>query len=602
MRPESRGMMAPGMRPGTGMGRPGTGRRPGTGVVPPSRMGTARQGPINTAGVGLNTDMNISDRPVTQQGLSGMRTAGNGPSRQIQDETYFLSMLRSKCTEIMKEIETLKGSIEQGQKDNAAYGQLERKYEALTNEMRGLQGHLADYNLLLDRTRAHREVDEVNEEAATLGQTNHADRQRVDELFQHRNALETQARDVEHQLMRHQQELADRLEQVDPAMKETFMKLSQKQQVLSLQELPKRQSDLAFFDERTREMEGALQRDPLRSKAFRLREELGRLERLHRSLQQELDGPQLSEEEQREQLLARVKADNAQIADAEKRLTEAQEAIRGGKKRLAQLASDMKEADDPKAQKYQELYQRDKEMSELIDTFDATKAAETKKIEKAQEEVVRLLQSISRKLAMQESTDAMSDERLAEMKSDLDFKRDQMDHSVSTSERLQRELTQRKTELEKIETLDEKIGVELKQLDEKLHMMAEELTTFEDLPGLKGRAEEERSEALAAKSEAEGKIGALKSRAAATKKKYEELKAKLSKDEVAVALDELEAKMKHQEQTVWVLTEYIETKGAETFFEPIAEDCINIVQGVNAETIAVLQERPVFSAAQLQPY
>ena len=91
------------------------------------------------SGVGLNTNMNISDRPVTQQGLSGMRTAGMGPQRQIQDNSYFLTQLRQKSTEIMKEIEVLKGSVEQGQKDNAAYGQLERKYETLSNDMRTLQ-------------------------------------------------------------------------------------------------------------------------------------------------------------------------------------------------------------------------------------------------------------------------------------------------------------------------------------------------------------------------------------------------------------------------------------------------------------------------------
>ena len=59
---------------------------------------------------------------------------------------------------------------------------------------------------------------------------------------------------------------------------------------------------------------------------------------------QELDGPQLTEEQQREQLLAKVKADNALIAESEKSLSESQEAIRAGKKKLAQLANDMKEA------------------------------------------------------------------------------------------------------------------------------------------------------------------------------------------------------------------------------------------------------------------
>ncbi len=342
------------------MMRPGTGARAALG----SRQGTARQGPVNMSGVGLNTNMSISDRPVTQQGLSGMKTAGMGPARQIQDNSFYLQQLRAKCSEIQKEIGTLKEVVEQGQRDNSAYGQLERKYEVLTNDMRTLQGQLADHNLLLDRTRVHREVDDVMEEAHALAQTNHADRQRVDELFQHRTALESQARDVEHQLMRHHAELADTLEQVDPNMKETFLKLTGRHQLLANQELPKRQADLAFFDERVREMEAAVARDPARSKAYRYREELMRLERLHHAISAELDGPQLSEAEQKEQLLARVKADNASIAEGERRLTEAQDFIRSGKKQLSQLANDLSDANDPKAKKY-----------EVRDASDATRLA-----------------------------------------------------------------------------------------------------------------------------------------------------------------------------------------------------------------------------------
>ena len=71
-------------------------------------------------------------------------------------------------------------------------------------------------------------------------------------------------------------------------------------------------------------------------------------------------------------------------------------AIKAGKKQLSQLKNDAQDANDPKAQKYQELFQRDKEMSELIDTFEPTKASETAKIEKAQAECVRLLLAASR--------------------------------------------------------------------------------------------------------------------------------------------------------------------------------------------------------------
>lgn len=59
---------------------------------------------------------------------------------------------------------------------------------------------------------------------------------------------------------------------------------------------------------------------------------------------------------------------------------------------LSQLENEMTEGPDPKAQKYQELFAKDKEMSELIDTFEDKRDAEQKKIETSQEKIVSLLQ------------------------------------------------------------------------------------------------------------------------------------------------------------------------------------------------------------------
>lgn len=70
-----------GMRPGSGQvgAPPGTGMRvPGTGMRPP---GTG----ANSQGVGMVTNVEINARPVTQQGMSGMKTAGQGPGRQVNN-------------------------------------------------------------------------------------------------------------------------------------------------------------------------------------------------------------------------------------------------------------------------------------------------------------------------------------------------------------------------------------------------------------------------------------------------------------------------------------------------------------------------------------
>jgi len=303
----------------------------------------------------------------------------------------------------------------------------------------------------------------------------------------------------------------------------------------------------------------------------------------------------LSIPEQREMLLKRVKSDNAEIADIERRVAETQDALRKGRAQLAQLKTDASAAVDPKVQKHQELFQRDKEMSELIKTFDEKKKEEVEKVAKAQAEIVRLLGSVSRKSEFLDNSSGLSTSKLTEIKADLDFKQMQMDNSTTTSSRLNQELEKRKVELDKINTLDQKISTELTQLQDKMRTMKEELGVFSDLKTVKALSADQRETIANSLHKANAAAARAKEKSAELKKRYEEVKLKLSGDETHGALEELEQKMRHLEQTVFLLAEYIDTKGAETEYRPVADECINVLSLINQETVSVLAEQPVFA-------
>lgn len=42
----------------------------------------------------LNSQIKVADRPVTQQGLRGIKTGSQGPNRQVQDRSYYMGLLR----------------------------------------------------------------------------------------------------------------------------------------------------------------------------------------------------------------------------------------------------------------------------------------------------------------------------------------------------------------------------------------------------------------------------------------------------------------------------------------------------------------------------
>ena len=133
----------------------------------------------------METEVKVSDRPVTQQGMMGMRVRTAGPGRQVQDNTYYLGLLRNKITEIT-EINKFKREIDQFHADNSQYAQLERKYESYIKEVRQLEGQLADYNLAMDKTRTGSDPADLAQYQARLKEKNDYEKREVDNIFMRR--------------------------------------------------------------------------------------------------------------------------------------------------------------------------------------------------------------------------------------------------------------------------------------------------------------------------------------------------------------------------------------------------------------------------------
>ena len=116
---------------------------------------------VNLGGVGYNTKVSSVDRPVTNHGLSGMNAQGIGPGRQIYDRNYYNNLMRNKNNEIAAEINKMKTEVDEINRDNATYLQLERKYETLIKDVRKFEGDLADYNLALDKHRSDTKPEDI---------------------------------------------------------------------------------------------------------------------------------------------------------------------------------------------------------------------------------------------------------------------------------------------------------------------------------------------------------------------------------------------------------------------------------------------------------
>jgi len=125
-------------------------------------------------------------------------------------------------------------------------------------------------------------------------------------------------------------------------------------------------------------------------------------------------------------------------------------------------------------------------MTQFLEKFEQNKIDVMEDQKRTKETIVALLSHISSGIG---TTDILpSQERLEEMKDEVSFKTKQLETSQQTMSRLQEQRVKRMAEMEKINSLDEKIGIELGQLNEKMGKMKTDMGNYDDIEGLRARA------------------------------------------------------------------------------------------------------------------
>lgn len=284
---------------------------------------------------------------MTQQGL-GAPLKPQGPGRQVADRTYYAGEIRGKIHEITQETQSLRAEIAKKESDTALHGQLERRYEEVAKEVRGLEGDLADFNLALDKLRTHADPSDIQQLHNHMHQRNQQERARVDQLFLRRAAVDKQASAVEQELQAVHAEAAQRLAAMGEGVQAEYDEL----RVRALQA----SEELHAKEARALELEARIRhaRMELGSDAFRTHEQGLELLRRRRELEQRrtaleaevADAEQgvSSPEEMRERLLQRVKDLNASIKEGEQRIKQLEEELEAQQDVAQQRRAELTEA------------------------------------------------------------------------------------------------------------------------------------------------------------------------------------------------------------------------------------------------------------------
>uniref|UniRef100_A0A8C2BTU0 Intraflagellar transport 74 n=1 Tax=Cyprinus carpio TaxID=7962 RepID=A0A8C2BTU0_CYPCA len=523
-RPVSRGSFGPGSgRPPTALRPPQTAVRVSTAMIPGSARPGSRAGPVASPGV-LSAQIKVADRPVTQQGLSGMKTGMKGPQRQILDKSYYLGLLRSKINELTMESSKLQKDIDTFNQENSVYLSYEKRAEVLAGEIKDLQGHLADYNMLVDKLNTNTEMDEVVNDIIMLKAQNDREAQSMDVIFTERREFTF-----------------------------TFLLLFTgtphlPSSLICIQELDSLQEELDALMSRKETIEADLVHSQAKQEAVVLHEKLLELENRKDAMLAE-DRTMGSPQEERESLFKQVKENNQEIASMERQLSEVREKISHLTEEMRQLDADMEEHQGAE-----------------------NKSQEQQLIRDAQSSIVALLEHSSRNLNRLQQLSAVTAQELRSMQEDLSFKETEMQKSQSTAKGLSSESERLQQDLLKVEQLESKVSTELQTLRDQLKLMKQEIHTYRDLDALKAAGEDRKKRLQEDRVTLTQRKDTFKKIIHNMNEEYESLKNQLQENETHVELTNMERKWQHLEQNNFVMKEFIASKGVESDYRPVMKN------------------------------
>ena len=457
--------------------------------------------PASRAGIGLHTAVSVAERPITQQGLTGLKTGGRGPQRQFQDKSYFLGALRTKMAELTGEINKLSREVETQSKEQSTYLAYDKRVKELAEDVTGYQGQLADYNLLVDKLNTDTDRADVELECRELSAENEQLGGEVEQLWSEKQQKEHQIQQLELELEQERNMVDNLVAAMQPDLRERFLQLkgANAQYSVAMEQM---NQELDVLNSRKVSLEDELAVSAIKREAVMLYQQLGEAEAGRDKLLEEarLRGTPAQE---RERLLGQVKDDNAEISIMERHILEAQEKLRQINEERDQLEQDLEENQSERNQKYRELKKREDTMDQFLAGYEENKAQELQRMQDLETDITKLMESMSTSLSM--VGHLPTSQAFTTMKEDLAFKEGELEKSKNTIEGLNREHQQLTLNLDKIEALEDKIKTEMTTLKEKMTTMEEEMVTFSDLEKLRTEAEEKRQKLEVEREELSGR-------------------------------------------------------------------------------------------------
>lgn len=201
-----------------------------------------------------------------------------------------------------------------------------------------------------------------------------------------------------------------------------------------------------------------------------------------------------------------------------------------------------------------------------------------------QETITALLEHMQKNLSRQNKLPSASN--VEEMRKDLNFKQQQLDHAESTAAALQVEKENRQADLEKITNLEGRMDKEMEVYAENINKMEDDMANkFTKVGELQANHETEKTRLKSIRQQVSSYRTALAKQSTYHAMKHDTRRNMILQNENYNRLNEVEKRLIMNESTIYGIQQYIEAKGAESNYQEQMQQSIILSNQINEEII-----------------
>lgn len=321
----------------------------------------------------------ISERPITQSGLSGLslkRTGTASGMRQVKDKRYWIAILQSKIQEITKETERLLDEKKKLDREKSARKLYEKKVKETAKELTNLQSKLTDMNLALDTSSTGMTRQQLQNETVALREKNETLQAQLESVFRERQKKDEDNSSLERQIEHERNQITEMIFSLPQNEQNRYKEFQKRAEKLKNENMEIHNQIEAYIKQKEK-LSPLILNSQSRMEAVRLQTKLRELIAKRNNLREE-ELNRLSPGKEREKLIEEVRSNNQALSSISRQMKIIEEQLSNKKELLQQVEQDLEEGNSERHAKFIELKKRDDVMSTFMENFEHNMETEKK--------------------------------------------------------------------------------------------------------------------------------------------------------------------------------------------------------------------------------